>query len=307
MARIRNVNKPLIGVLVAIACIFFYLGSRSNRTDHNARAPVVTPSATHAANVQKPALRYPKAVIFGDSLTEDASWPTLLSKYYLRKMDVFNRAFSGYNSNLLKQTIQPTLESLQPISDINLIILFTGNEDRAPFSSPQHVQFPKFYKNLVEIITLLHNAAQNARIIVITPTPIAGDWAIQNTHNVTFDLASTYRDTCVQAFRQVGATFTTEHLQLVNLWTEMVPDRGYRNDGFNASLALSEFFQEDKVHFSERGNRLVFDAVVGKIGQVWPELKADAMKAVVRADYETAPSQTVGDVELIDKWLFGRS
>ncbi len=53
----------------------------------------------------------PKFILFGDSITQrgfDNGWVASLANHYIRKADVFNRGFSGYNTRWAKHLL-PTV------------------------------------------------------------------------------------------------------------------------------------------------------------------------------------------------------
>ncbi|KAM6968991.1 isoamyl acetate-hydrolyzing esterase 1 homolog [Tautogolabrus adspersus] len=197
---------------------------------------------------------WPQVILFGDSITQNSfqanGWGAEFANKLVRKCDVVNRGFSGYNSRWAK-IILPRLINGQNSAAVNNIaavtVFFGANDSALEDKNPQqHVPLQEYSENLKEISGLLASAGVSAdRVIFITPPPLhESAWEKEcilkgsplNRHN---SVAGQYAQACVQAAGQCGA-------DVLDLWTLM------QKDGQDYTVYLS-----DGLHLSEKGNQFV--------------------------------------------------
>ncbi|XP_060918909.1 isoamyl acetate-hydrolyzing esterase 1 homolog [Labrus mixtus] len=194
---------------------------------------------------------WPQVILFGDSITQNSfqanGWGAEIANKLVRKCDVVNRGFSGYNSRWAK-IILPRLNNINNINNIAAVTVFFGANDSAleDKTPQQHVPLQEYSENLKEISGLLASAGVSAdRVIFITPPPLhESAWEKEctskgyplNRHN---SVTGQYAQACVQAAGQCGA-------DVLDLWTLM------QKDGQDYSVYLS-----DGLHLSEKGNQFV--------------------------------------------------
>ncbi|KAJ7414444.1 isoamyl acetate-hydrolyzing esterase 1 [Willisornis vidua] len=125
------------------------------------------------------ALRWPRVLLFGDSITEysfqENGWGANLADRLVRKCDVLNRGISGYNTRWAK-LILPRLitESTNAESIVAITIFFGANDSALKELNPkQHVPLEEYASNLKSMIQYLKSVdITEDRIILITPPPL---------------------------------------------------------------------------------------------------------------------------------------
>ena len=116
-------------------------------------------------------------VVFGDSITQhgfvttDGSigWVGRLSNHFSRRMDIFNRGFSGYTTRDAI-AIWPTIAHTLP-PKLDLVVIFFGANDAILHGAgPQSVELHEFSSNLERIVSLV--GTRNTNVVLVTPPPI---------------------------------------------------------------------------------------------------------------------------------------
>lgn len=180
----------------------------------------------------------PIVVFFGDSITEQASvgWIGHLSNWWSRKVDVFNRGFSGYNSRWALTMIQDICD-LRP----DLITIFFGANDAVDSSTLQYVSLEEYKQNLREMIRTLRTKLPSTKMILITPPPIwepslelfnreKGKTLLRDRTN---ERTRTYAEACKQVSME-------ESVPVIDLWSEMGATLDSRADYLIDGLHLNE-------------------------------------------------------------------
>ncbi|NWX81492.1 IAH1 esterase, partial [Nothoprocta pentlandii] len=196
-------------------------------------------------------LRWPRVVLFGDSITEhcfqDQGWGAALANRLVRKCDVVNRGFSGYNTRWAK-VILPRLisKSAGAESTVAITIFFGANDSALKDLNPkQHVPLEEYAANLKSMVQYLKSVdITEDRIILITPPPLQESaWEKEclakgdklNRRNST---TGEYAKACVQVARDCGTA-------VVDLWTLM-----QKKQDFSCYLS-------DGLHLSPEGNNFL--------------------------------------------------
>ncbi|KAL5598868.1 hypothetical protein BROUX41_003811 [Berkeleyomyces rouxiae] len=124
----------------------------------------------------------PQIVLLGDSLFEFSvpvsngfSFYAELQNYYIRRYDVVNRGFSGWNTDhmvsWLPQIIRPPAETVAPIK--YLVVLLGANDAVLPLpTTKQHVPIDVYRQNLKAIVGHANVRAHNPTVILVTPPPV---------------------------------------------------------------------------------------------------------------------------------------
>ncbi|XP_062429007.1 isoamyl acetate-hydrolyzing esterase 1 homolog isoform X1 [Rhea pennata] len=195
-------------------------------------------------------LLWPRVVLFGDSITEysflDKGWGASLAERLVRKCDVVNRGFSGYNTRWAK-LILPRLisKSTNAESTVAVTIFFGANDSALKDLNPkQHVPLEEYAANLKSMIQYLKSVDINEdRIILITPPPLQeSSWekeclAKGDKLNRLNSITGEYAKACVQVARDCGT-------DVVDLWTLMQKNQdfsSYLSDGLHLSTKGSNF------------------------------------------------------------------
>lgn len=132
---------------------------------------------------------YPQVVLFGDSLFQGApdtldgfSLQAALQAHCIRRYDVVNRGFSGYNTAQALRAL-PSVFPLPPPAPspftpriAYLVVLLGANDAALPAAvDNQHVDLAAYAANLEAILTHPHvQAHQPGTILVVTPPPLDG-------------------------------------------------------------------------------------------------------------------------------------
>ncbi|KUI65055.1 hypothetical protein VM1G_01117 [Cytospora mali] len=125
---------------------------------------------------------YPQVVLFGDSLwqgcvdtNEGFSFSAALQKHCLRRYDVINRGFSGYNTSQALKIV----EDLFPKPDAAgpklkyLLVLLGANDAAIPMDvDNQGLPIDQYKANLKQIITHPNVTAHSPKVLVVTPPPL---------------------------------------------------------------------------------------------------------------------------------------
>ncbi|KAL1854348.1 hypothetical protein Daus18300_011534 [Diaporthe australafricana] len=125
---------------------------------------------------------YPQVVLFGDSLWEacvDAqdgfSFYAALQKHCLRRYDVVNRGFSGYNTSQALKIIEDLFPEPGPGTPKMeyLIVLLGANDAAIPLDDDnQGVPLEQYKANLARVVAHPRVAAHGAKVVVVTPPPL---------------------------------------------------------------------------------------------------------------------------------------
>lgn len=131
------------------------------------------------------ALDQKKILVLGDSLTQrgfDPStngWVASLASFYIRRCDVINRGFSGFNSKHVR-IIFPKLK----IPELELAVVFIGllvltegvNDSVLASNAQQHVSLDEYKSNMKDVISLVMPLCKQ-HMVIVSPTPCnQGDW-----------------------------------------------------------------------------------------------------------------------------------
>ena len=124
----------------------------------------------------------PMLYIVGDSITQFSSLPNgfqhLFLGWYINMVDIINRGFSGWNTDLLVNIMENDFEQtfLQPTQSWNqpVLVIFTMGANDACFAdSPtqQHVPVERYTENIKEMISIMKKKMVSSRIDIILTTP----------------------------------------------------------------------------------------------------------------------------------------
>ncbi|KAL3459626.1 SGNH hydrolase-type esterase domain-containing protein [Aspergillus heterothallicus] len=227
------------------------------------------------------ALAYDKIVLFGDSITQGCYEPecgfafgAAMQHAYMRKMDVIQRGFSGYNSDHAAAII-PYL--LNQESNIKLMVVFFGTNDSIVPESKNHVPIPRFKENIRKIVLSAQDAG--AKVILIGPGPfdyhgfmkaVEEGWVCDRTTL----RARAYCDATVEVGAEVG-------VPVVRLWDLIMADMGWKEGELVFGLeeipdeGRFEGYFYDGLHFLGKAYQIMFEHVIKVIKDSYPELDPD--------------------------------
>uniref|UniRef100_A0A671ELS8 Isoamyl acetate-hydrolyzing esterase 1 homolog n=3 Tax=Rhinolophus ferrumequinum TaxID=59479 RepID=A0A671ELS8_RHIFE len=197
-------------------------------------------------------LVWPRVLLFGDSITQfsfqQGGWGASLADKLVRKCDVLNRGFSGYNTRWAK-IILPRLITKGNILDnpVAVTIFFGANDSALKEENPkQHVPLDEYAVNLKSMVRYLQAVGvPEDRVILITPPPLCeAAWEKQCLMqgcklNRLKSVVGEYARACLQVAQECGT-------DVLDLWTLM------QRDGQDFSSYLS-----DGLHLSPKGNEVL--------------------------------------------------
>ncbi|XP_022369344.1 isoamyl acetate-hydrolyzing esterase 1 homolog isoform X1 [Enhydra lutris kenyoni] len=206
-------------------------------------------------------LAWPRVLLFGDSITQfsfqQGGWGASLADKLVRKCDVLNRGFSGYNTRWAK-IILPRLitKGNSPDSPAAVTIFFGTNDSALKDENPkQHVPLAEYAANLHTMVRQLSAAGVPAsRVVLVTPPPLCeAAWEqeclLQGCKlNRLNSVVGEYAGACVQVAQDCG-------VDVLDLWTLMQKD----TQDFSSYLS-------DGLHLSPKGNEFLFS-------HLWPLLE----------------------------------
>ncbi|XP_012977400.1 isoamyl acetate-hydrolyzing esterase 1 homolog isoform X1 [Mesocricetus auratus] len=216
-------------------------------------------------------LLWPRVLLFGDSITQfsfqPGGWGAMLADRLVRKCDVLNRGFSGYNTRWAK-IILPRLISKGSSTEnpVAVTVFFGANDATLKDENPkQHVPLDEYSANLRAMVQYLRSVdIPEDRVILITPPPLGeaawekecvlkasrscsrlaslGSWRRRDgcKLNRLNSIVGEYANACLQVARDCGT-------DVLDLWTLMQKD----NQDFSPYLS-------DGLHLSPKGNEFLF-------------------------------------------------
>ena len=226
-----------------------------------------------------------KIVMIGDSITQQSfsaelsGFGAYLADIYQRRADVFNRGFSGYNTDWLLHYLANTEEGKEDVfslKHVGLVTIFMGaNDASCEKNNPRHhVPVERFQNNLRSIISLCRqHFGQDVRIIIIGAPPVHHpsrlEYQIQRfgKNGATGVLERTLKLSGEHA-AAAGSVAKQENLPFLNVWEEMLNAVPRCSDP--QEEAWSEFLS-DGLHLSAKGNLFVGKKLQTLIETSFPE------------------------------------
>jgi len=242
-----------------------------------------------------------KIILIGDSITQQSCSASLsgfgahLSDVYQRRADVYNRGFSGYNTDWLLHYMTQTEEGKHDIftsfdtkcdkeESSFLVTIFMGANDAsdAQMNPRHHVPLDRFQQNLHTMVSLSRqNYGDNVRIIMIGAPPVHHqsrlEYQIQRygKDGATGKLERTLK-LSGQYAAAAGQVASKEGLPFLNLWEEMQTSVGVDIDNDHIEndddkQDLWKKYLSDGLHLSAEGNIFVGKRIVEVIEKSYPE------------------------------------
>ncbi|KAI8998999.1 SGNH hydrolase [Trametes punicea] len=228
-------------------------------------------------------------MLLGDSLTQRGfdsnGFATRLANAYIRKMDVLNRGFSGYNTDWIKPVFEQCFavqHEQQHVPKVRLLVIWFGANDAALPHSPQHVPLPRYKSNLAALAHAVRSPqsprySPDTRVVLVTPPPVqparwARERAVMDGQSEVQapDRSLEESRKYAEATREVA---TAEGVAVVDVWTKVWEAAGRDENG------LGDFLS-DGLHLNEKGFKVVYDALVSTIAENYPEYHYDRLQSV---------------------------
>ncbi|XP_036191283.1 isoamyl acetate-hydrolyzing esterase 1 homolog isoform X2 [Myotis myotis] len=157
---------------------------------------------------------------------QQGGWGASLADKLVRKCDVLNRGFSGYNTRWAKIILPRLLRKGSVLdSPVAITIFFGANDSALKDENPkQHIPLEEYVANLRSMVQYLRSVdVPEGRIVLITPPPLCeAAWEKEclaqgcklNRLNV---VVGEYASACLQVARDCGT-------DVLDLWTLMQKD-----------------------------------------------------------------------------------
>ena len=227
-------------------------------------------------------------ILFGDSLIQQAfseegsPLGAALNNAYIRKLDIVNRGFSGYNTSQALELL-PKFMPTTAQGNVRFMLIFFGANDarlpNTPGGPQQHVPIELFKENLMAITThACIRAHEGVRTILVTPPPVDermleiadqekyGQPMIRRKAQTTHDYA-----------KVVSYLGKELNVPVLDLWSAMISRSGLNDQqsipgAKNAPVSngLQSLFR-DGLHFTPLGYRVLCEELMRLIEATWPD------------------------------------
>lgn len=211
-----------------------------------------------------------KFLLFGDSITEFCFDPQLefamgaaLTNDYVRKIDVVNRGFAGYNSDWALK-ILPNILQKEP--NVKLATVFFGTND-AVSHGVQHVELDKYKLNISNIIRLLKE--KGIKIILISPgLHNETQWFASKPFDTEFRRSNKTNKLYVDELEKIAKSENISFINTYNLFQNYIKD----TNSSDTELLM------DGVHYTGKGYKLLYDELKNQINTWYPEFNSDNLQ-----------------------------
>lgn len=187
-----------------------------------------------------------KFLLIGDSLTEygfteSGKWVSLLADLLVRRCDIVNRGYAGFNSSDIREILPDILEDLTPKSIWKVTILLGSNDAISPHYK-NHVSAKKYIENITFIVDYLLNwGLEKRQIILITP-PIK--------YSAQLTMEELEKQQIIEYAQELVKLSYEKLISCLDFNRIMI------NYGINYKDLLT-----DGLHFSGKGSQLLFDSL----------------------------------------------
>ncbi|KAI8068632.1 SGNH hydrolase-type esterase domain-containing protein [Gongronella butleri] len=202
-----------------------------------------------------------------------------MASAYQRKLDVFNRGFSGYNTDwalpLLRQ-ILPTLDDQRATpARIELMTIFFGANDAAISMAPQHVPVDRYKANLTTMIKMIKDPKSlcynpNIRIIMINPPPL-NEVQWQKRCEDNGDPMNRFSHITKQYADAVKDVAAEQGVPVADIWSRIT------DKASSAPNGLADYLF-DGLHLNGNGYRELHDLLMETIAEHYPEIHPDSLQ-----------------------------
>ncbi|CAF9924581.1 MAG: hypothetical protein ALECFALPRED_002790 [Alectoria fallacina] len=245
---------------------------------------------------------YDQFLLFGDSITQQScsqadgfAFSPALQDAFIRRLDVINRGFSGYNTANAVLALPGFMPKPEQARLRFMTVFFGANDACLPGSATgQHVPLNEYKKNLRDILDHPSVVAQKPRLILLTPPPV-NEYQLEVAELLrgykdrlrTAEHTKEYADAC----RQVGAE---AGVAVLDVWSIFMAKAGWREGEpliGSKKLARNEVLEKllvDGLHFRPDAYRLLYDSMMDLIQNEWPDQAPDSLRFIFQ-HWQEAP------------------
>lgn len=228
---------------------------------------------------------YDQFILFGDSITQQScnqdqgfALTPALQDVYIRRLDVINRGFSGYNTSQALEALPIFMPTLAQAKVRFMAIFFGANDACLPDSSThQHVSLSRYKQNLRDILGHKTITIQQPRMILITPPPV-DEYRLEEPapsngvpeRQRTAEHTKQYADACHEVGAELGVV-------VLDLWSTFMAEAGWKEGDplpgskkTERNSVLGELLR-DGLHFKPKAYRLLYESILDVIRKEWPD------------------------------------
>ncbi|PNS17464.1 GDSL esterase/lipase [Sphaceloma murrayae] len=240
-------------------------------------------------------------VLFGDSITQFSgdqnngfAFKAAMENAYIRKLDVVNRGFSGYNTSLALRILPQVIPPPSPDQPrIRLFVVFLGaNDARLPGTPPidQCVSLNDFKANMRRIIDHPSVVSHRPEFLLVTPPPIDERLCEATDREKGFSVSrrsAAHTAAYAQVVRDLGEEYK---IPVVDIWTAFLQEAGLAGswDGKtdlpgSKALDINENLREllnDGLHFTGRAYKVMYEQFMKVIAEELPHLRPEKIRMV---------------------------
>ncbi|KAG8405167.1 isoamyl acetate-hydrolyzing esterase [Metarhizium acridum] len=213
-----------------------------------------------------------------------------LQQAYIRRLDVVNRGFSGFNSEQGLRVLPKIMPDPQQTRVRFMAILFGSNDACFPDAeNGQHVPLDQYKKNLVKLLTHPALEAHHPRLLLVTPPPIEErrlDHRVKSQGYLKLNRSNVVTKQYADASREIAKEMK---VGCVDLWTAFMSKAGWQTgDPLYGSQCLPEndairALIHDGLHFTPEAYKIFFEEVMKVIASTWPDQMPEQLPYVIPA------------------------
>ncbi|KLU91617.1 hypothetical protein MAPG_10135 [Magnaporthiopsis poae ATCC 64411] len=240
---------------------------------------------------------YDQFILFGDSIIQHSNsqergfgLTPALQQEFVRRLDVVNRGFSGYNT-VQALHVLPRIMPDPKLARVRFMAIMFGANDAclASAQNGQHVPLDEYKQNLAKLIRHPAVAAHSPRLILVTPPPVeerrleaqvkSQGYAELNRTN---ECTKQYADAAREVAKELGVA-------CLDLWSAFMARAGWRpGEPLPGSIELPEndalrALLHDGLHLSPEAYRVFFEKAVEVIAETWPDQISERLPYVYPA------------------------
>ncbi|KAG8420114.1 isoamyl acetate-hydrolyzing esterase [Metarhizium acridum] len=270
---------------------------RQGRQSCHPLPSIPAPRSFHATTRWLSPSLYDQFILYGASIMEQASTQErgfalapALQQAYIRRLDVVNRGFSGFNSEQGLRVLPKIMPDPQQTRVRFMAILFGSNDACFPDAeNGQHVPLDQYKKNLVKLLTHPALEAHNPRLLLVTPPPIEErrlDHRVKSQGYLKLNRSNVVTKQYADASREIAKEMK---VGCVDLWTAFMSKAGWQTgDPLYGSQCLPEndairALIHDGLHFTPEAYKIFFEEVMKVIASTWPDQMPEQLPYVIPA------------------------
>lgn len=243
--------------------------------------------------MEKQSLLLDQFMLFGDSITEFAfnsnfqesqgnelyqngkvnpmhqqfTMGAALTNLYVRRLDIVQKGFSGYNSRWALKILP---ELLKIYTNVKMAYIFFGSNDSC-MGEIQHVPIEEYRENTLKLIDTFKQHGVE-KIILITPALFNEElWNENKADEVSKGYTRSNKDFAryAEALEQIGSEMQLPVVNLNKAFTKYADEK--LNGKWQDLLC-------DGLHFSGHGYYVFYNELVNTINNVYPEMSTEQLE-----------------------------